>query len=173
MLAEVPVQYAVCPWFYSKGGVEAGRIMDKGYVESIRLCFRCVSLDLMLVPRWVCGEGRLNCALISRDAGTIKNKKSTRLCKYPEKMILQLHWEPCGLLLCISVRVPCHMHSLCLLLFLGCGGMPGCLVPGRPVLAVLLFWECTRIFIRLGKSVGYLPGRSVLCPLGTVSGNPC
>lgn len=102
-----------------------------------------------------------------------EQEKQTCLFKYSEKMILQLHCEACGLLLCISVRDPYHTHSLCLLVFLGCGAMPGCLVPGRPVLAVLLFWECTKIFIGLGKSVGSLPGRSVLCPRDTVSGNPC
>lgn len=36
---------------YSKGRVEAGRITDKGYVESVKLYFRCICLGLMLVPR--------------------------------------------------------------------------------------------------------------------------
>lgn len=36
---------------YSEVRVEAGRITDKGYVESVRLYFRCMCLGLMLVPR--------------------------------------------------------------------------------------------------------------------------
>lgn len=54
------------------------------------------------------------------------------------------------------------MHSpLCS----GFAGMPGHLVPGRPVLAgtFLLFWECTGVFIRLSVRVGYLTRSNIFC----------
>lgn len=122
-------------------------------------------LDLVFVPRWVDGEGRLNCALSSRDAGGIKNEQSKHVCSNAlRKMMLHLPWEACWLLLCISVP---GIHTICIplyrLLCSGCAGMPGHLVPGRPVLAgtFFLFWECTGVFIRLSRSAGYLPRRSI------------